>query len=225
MTRCFKAQVLTPRGLCKQPPSEEETPGFPHNQNYNNLEPVYMPSTSVHAMIQCICHDPVYMPWTSVHAMNQCVCQTGLADDRLDSIQFSSVAQSCPTLCNPVDYSTPGLPVYHPLLKFTQIHVHRVGDAIQPSHPLFSPSSPGLNLSQHQGLFKWVSSLHQVAKLLEFQFQHQSFQWIFRTDYLNDRNDQIMSEKEPSGVYIKRDMLLLLLLLRRFSRVRLCETP
>ena len=72
--------------------------------------------------------------------------------------------------------STPGLPVHHQLLEFTQTHVHWVGDAIQPSHPLSSPSPPALNLSQHQGLFKWVSSSHQVAKILEFQLQHQSFQ-------------------------------------------------
>ena len=100
------------------------------------------------------------------------------------SFQFSSVAQSCLTLCNPMNHSTPGLPVHHQLLEFTQTHVHRVGDAIQPSHPLSSPSPPALNLSQHQGLFKWVSSSHQVAKVLEFQLQHQSFQWIFRTDGL-----------------------------------------
>ena len=87
---------------------------------------------------------------------------------------FSSVAQSCPTLCDPVDYSVPGFPVHHQLLEFTQTHVYRVRDAIQPSHPLLSPSPPALNLSQHQGLFKRVTSSHQVAKVLEFQ--HQSFQ-------------------------------------------------
>ena len=92
-------------------------------------------------------------------------------------VQFSSVAQLCPTLCNPMDFSTPGLPDYHQLSEFTQTHVHWVGDAIQPSHPLSSPSPPALNLSQHQGLFQWVSSSHQVAKVLEFQLQHQSFQW------------------------------------------------
>ena len=100
------------------------------------------------------------------------------------SVQFSSVTQSCLTLCDPMDCSTPGLPVHHQLLEFTQTHVHQVGDTIQPSHPLSSPSPPTFNLSQHQGLFKWVSSLHQVTKVLEFQLQHQSFQWIFRTDFL-----------------------------------------
>ena len=102
------------------------------------------------------------------------------------SVQFSSVTQSRPTLCNPMDCSTPGFPVHHQLPEFTQTHIHQVGNAIQPSHPLSSPSPSDLNLSQHQGLFKWVSSLHQVAKLLELQLQHQSFQWIFRTDFLWD---------------------------------------
>ena len=100
------------------------------------------------------------------------------------SVQFSSLDQSCPTLCDPMNCSTPGLPVHHQLLEFTQTHVHRVSDAIQPSHPLSSPSPPAPNLSQHQGLFQWVSSLHEVAKVLEFQLQHQSFQWTPRTDLL-----------------------------------------
>ena len=95
----------------------------------------------------------------------------------------SSVAQSCPTLCDSMDCSIPGLPVHHQLPEFTQTLVHQVGDAIQPSHPL-SPSSPAFNLSQHQGFFQWVSSSHQVAKVLELQLQHQSFQWIFGTDSL-----------------------------------------
>ena len=99
------------------------------------------------------------------------------------SVQFSSVTQSGLTLCDPMDSSMPGLPVHHQLPEFTQTHVHWVGDAIQPSHPLSSPS-PAFNLSQHQGLFIWVSSSHQVAKVLEFQLQHQSFQWMFRTDSL-----------------------------------------
>ena len=97
------------------------------------------------------------------------------------SIQFTSVAQSCLTLCDPEDYSTQGFPVHHQLPEFLPTHVHRVSGAIQPSHPLSSPSPPAFNLYQDQGLFKSVSSLHQVAKVLEFQLQHQSFQWIFRT--------------------------------------------
>ena len=100
------------------------------------------------------------------------------------SVEFSSVAQSCPTLCDPMNHNTPGLSVHHQLPEFTQTHVHWLTDAIQPSHPLFSPSPPALNLSQHQGLSQWVNSLHEVAKELEFQPQHQSFQWTPRTDLL-----------------------------------------
>ena len=99
--------------------------------------------------------------------------------------QFSSVTQSCLTHCDPMDCSTPGLPVHHQLPEFTQTHVHWVGDAIQPSHPLSFPS-PAFNLSQHQGLFQGVGSSYQVAKVLELQLQHQSFQRIFRTDFLWD---------------------------------------
>ena len=100
----------------------------------------------------------------------------------INSVQFSrSVVSRL--------FATPWLqltrpPIHHQLPEFTQTHVHWVGDAIQPSHPLSSPSPPAFNQSQHQGLFKWVSSSHQVAKVLEFQLQHQSFQWIFRTDFL-----------------------------------------
>ena len=86
------------------------------------------------------------------------------------SIQFSSVTQSCPTLCDPMDCSTPGLPAHRQLPEFTQTRVHWVGDTIQPSHPLSSPSLPAFNLSQHRGLFQWVSSLHQVAKVWSFSF-------------------------------------------------------
>ena len=100
------------------------------------------------------------------------------------SVQFSSVAQSCQTLCGPMNRSTPGLPVHRQLPEFSQTHLHWVGDTIQPSHPLSSPSPPALNLSQHQGLFKWVSSLRRVAKVLAFQLQHQSFQWTPRTALL-----------------------------------------
>ena len=102
-------------------------------------------------MVTAIPHECSFLPWSSV--------------------QFSSVTQSCPTLCNPMDCSTPGLPVHHQLSESTQTHVHWVGDAIQSSHPLSSPSPPTFNVSQHQGLFKWVSSLHQVAKVLKFQLQ------------------------------------------------------
>ena len=101
------------------------------------------------------------------------------------SVQFSSVQSlSHVQLCDPMNRSTPGLPVQHQHPESTQTHIHRVDDAIQPSYLLSSPSPPALNLSQHQGLFKWVSSSHQVAKVLEFQLQHQSFQWTPRTDLL-----------------------------------------
>ena len=99
------------------------------------------------------------------------------------SVQFSSITQSCLTLWD-MNHSTPGLPVHHQLPESTQTHVHWVSDAVQPSYPLSTSSPPALNLSQHQGLFKWVSSSHQAAKVLEFQLQHQSFQWIPRTDLL-----------------------------------------
>jgi len=102
----------------------------------------------------------------------------------LNIFLFSSVAQSCPTLCNPINHSRPGLPVHHQLPEFTQTHAHWVGDAIQPSHPLSSPSPPAPNPSQHQSLFQGVNSSHQVAKILVFQLQDQSLQWTPRTDLL-----------------------------------------
>ena len=96
--------------------------------------------------------------------------------------QFSSVAQSCPTLCDPMDCSTPSLLVHHQSLEFTQTNVHWVCDAIQPSHPLSSPSALTFKLPQHQDLFKWVSS-HQEAKILKLQLHRQFFQWIFMADF------------------------------------------
>ena len=105
------------------------------------------------------------------------------------SVQFSSVAQSCPTLCDPMNRSTPGLPVHHQLPEFTQTHVHQFSNAIQPSHPLSSlspPATPPPHPSQHQGLFQWINSSHEVAKVLEFQLQQRSFQWPPRTDLLQD---------------------------------------
>ena len=100
------------------------------------------------------------------------------------SVQFSSVAQRCLTLCDPMHCSTPGFPVHHQLLEFSQTQVRWIGDALQLSHPLLSPSPSVFNLSQYQGLFQWVSSSYQVAKILRFQLQHHSFQWIFRTDFI-----------------------------------------
>ena len=99
------------------------------------------------------------------------------------SVQSSLVAQSCPTLWpHELQHARPPCP--SPTPEFTQTHVHRVSDALQPSHPLSSPSPPAPNPSQHQSLFQWVSSSHEVAKVLEFQLQHQSFQWTPRTDLL-----------------------------------------
>ena len=87
-------------------------------------------------------------------------------------------------LCNPMDWSTPGFPILHHLLQLAQTHIYQVSDAIQPSYPLLSPSSPAFSLPENQGLLQWVSSSHQVAKVLELQHQHKSFQWIFRVDFL-----------------------------------------
>ena len=110
--------------------------------------------------------------------LRSCIVESGNSDispdlsdleQLLSSVQFHSVAQSCPTPCDPVNHSTPGLPVHHQLPEITQTHVHRVGNAIQPSHPLLSPSPPAPNPSQHQSLFQWVNSLCEVAKVLEFQ--------------------------------------------------------
>ena len=135
---------------------------------------------------------PLYVPYCSVYN-NQDMKATYMSSDRWmdkeDLVHiyyglFSSVAQSCLTLWNPMDCSIPGLPIHHQLSEFTQTHVHRVGDAIQPSHPLSSPSPLAPNPSQHQGLFQWVNSSHEVAKVLEFQLQLQFFQWAPRTDLL-----------------------------------------
>ena len=116
----------------------------------------------------------------------------------IKSFPFSSVAQLCPTLCD-LDCSPPGFPVQHQLPELAQTHVHQVSDAIQPSHPLLSPSPPASNLSQHQGLFQWVSSSHQVAKVLQFQLQYQSFQWI----------QFHMMNKMPENIYNKNQMYFL----------------
>ena len=108
------------------------------------------------------------LPYDSLDSLQYATCIYMLTMYS-SSVQFSSVAQSCLTLCDPMNCSTPGLPVHHQLQEFTQTHVHWVGDAIQPSHPLSSPSPPAPNPSQHQSLFQWVNSSHEVAKVLEFQ--------------------------------------------------------
>ena len=125
-----------------------------------------------------------------------------ICSDLISSVQFSSVPELCLTLCNPKNCSMPGLPVYHQIPGFTQTHVHWVSDAINPSHPLLSPS-PAFNLSQYQGLFQWVSSLHQVTKVLQFQLQHQSFNEYsglisFRMDWLDLLAVQDSQESSPT---------------------------
>ena len=114
------------------------------------------------------------IPWTEEPGGLQSM---GSQRDKTEAtlVQFSSVAQSCMTLCDPMDCRMSDLSVHHQPPELAQTHVHRVGDAIQSSHPL-SPPSPAFNLSQHQGLFKSIRSSHQVAKVLEFELQHQSFQ-------------------------------------------------
>ena len=120
--------------------------------------------------------------------MISCICMISIVNLSFFFFvsEFSLVTQSCPTLCDPMNHSTPCFPVHHQLLEFTWTHAHRVGDAIQSFHPLSSPSPPAFNLSQHQDLFQWVNSSHEVVKVLEFQLQHQSFQRTpFRMDWLD----------------------------------------
>ena len=150
------------------------------------------PGSSVHGILQARILEWIAIP--SSRGSSQSRIEPGFPAMKTDSlpseppgneiVQFSSVAQSCPTLCDPVNCSTPGLPLHHQLPESTQTLVHWVSDAIQPSHPLSSSSPPALSLSQDSGLFQWVNSSHQVAKVLELQLQHQSFQWIPRTDLL-----------------------------------------
>ena len=130
-----------------------------------------------------------FIQWLSlwnIHLFSSLSKRSTIQSKNTYSVQFSSVQSfsRVQLFATPMNRSMPGLPVHHQLPEFTQTLVHWVGDAIQPSHPLSSPSPPTFNLSQHQGLFKWVSSAHQVTKVLEFQLQHQSFQWIFRVDFL-----------------------------------------
>ena len=145
---------------------------------------------TIHGILQTRILEGVAFPFSRGSSQprdcTQVSCIAGIslpAEPQFSSVQFSSVAQPCLTLCDPMNCRMPGLPVHHQLPEPTQTHVHWVGFAIQPSHPLLSPS-PALNISQHQGLFKWVSSSHEVAKVLEFQLQHQSYQWTPRTDLL-----------------------------------------
>ena len=134
-----------------------------------------LPGSSVHGILQARVLEWVAISfsrgssqprnWTLV----SCIAGRFFTNWNTQSVQFSSVAQSCPTLCDPMNRSMLGLPVHHQLPEFTQTHVHRVSDAIQPSQPLSSPSPSAPNPSQHQSLFQWVNSSHEVAKVLEFQ--------------------------------------------------------
>ena len=135
------------------------------------------PGSPVLGILQARTLEWVAISFSNIWALAKLYCNTAY-------VQFSSVAQSCPTVCDPMNCSMPGLPVHHQLPEFTQTHAHRVGDTIQPSHPLSSPSPPAPNPSQHQSLFSMSHSSHEVAKVLEFQLQHQSFQWTPRTDLL-----------------------------------------
>ena len=128
---------------------------------------------------------PVFLPGESSWTEEPGGLQTWLKRLSMHTYSYSSASQLCPTLRNPMDCSIPGFPALHHLPELAQTQVHWVDNAIQPPHPLSTPS-PAFNLSQHQGLFQWVSSSHQVAKVLELQLQHQSFQWIFRVDFLED---------------------------------------
>ena len=127
------------------------------------------------------------LPWKEPYQSGNRSSRSGTSrSGRWSGGSVRSVSKSCPTLGDPMDCSTPGYPVLHCLPELAQTHVHRVSDAIQPSHPPLPPSPPALDLSQHQGLFQWVSSSHQVARVLELHLQHQSFQWIFRIDFFLD---------------------------------------
>ena len=119
----------------------------------------------------------------SVHSSTFEIILTKKDQKTINHICCSSVAQSCLTLHDPVDGSTSSLPVPHHLPEFAQVHVHCIGDAIQPSHPLMPSSPSALNLSQHQGLFQGVSCSYQMTKVLKLQLQHHSFQWVFRVDF------------------------------------------
>ena len=131
------------------------------------------------------CMDTLLDWWNRIEFRNTStlVWWTVLWQRHQDKFVCCSVAKLCLTLCNCVNYSAPGFPFLHCLLEFAQTQVHWVSDAIQPSHPLLPPFL-ALNLAQHQGLFQWVGFLHQVATVLEPQLQYQSFQWIFRVDFL-----------------------------------------
>ena len=149
-----------------------------------------------------------------------------LVMEEKDNLLF--VTKSCHVwLCNTVDSSTSGFPFLHQLSELAQIHVHRVGDTIPPPHPLLSTFSFALNLSQHQSLFQWVGSSHQVAKVLELQLQHESFQWIFRVDFLKDwlvwSCCSPRDSKEYSSAQFKNISSLVLYIVQGILQARILE--
>ena len=139
---------------------QDEMVGWHHRLNRHEYKQTLGDSKGQGGLMWC-------SPWGGKEA--DTIEQLNNNNKGISILQFSSVAQSCPTLCDPMNHSMPGLPVHHQLLEFTQTHIHRVSDVIQPSHALSSPSPPAVNLSPQQGLFKWVSSSYQVVKILEFQ--------------------------------------------------------
>ena len=146
--------------------------GFPRKEHWSGCHFLLQGNFSTKGSNPCLLHCRwILYQWATREAYHK---------DSVNSVQSLSGVR----LCDSMNCSPPGLSVHHQLPESTQTHFHRVGDAAQPSHPLLSPSPPALNLFQHQGLFNWVSSSHEVAKVLEFQFQHQSFQRIPRTDLL-----------------------------------------
>ena len=163
----YSHQALLSMGFSKQ----EYWSGLPCPPPRDLLDPGIEPkSPALQADSLPLSHQGSPIPWINknkyIISWNQCWGNKDLKD----IYQFCSVAQLCPAICDPMDCSTPGIPEHHQLLELAQTHVHQVSDAIQPSHPLLSPFPPAFNLSQHQGLFQWVSSSHQVVKVLELQF-------------------------------------------------------
>ena len=148
-------------------PGLERSPGGGHGNplQYSCLENP-TDREAWRARVHRVAQSWTWLKWLPMHTLHILLVYLG---SRESFLQFSSVTQSCPTLCDPMNRSTPGLPVRHQLPEFSQTHVHRVSDANQPSHPLSSPSPPAPNPSQHQSLFQWVNSSHEVAKVLEFQ--------------------------------------------------------
>ena len=131
---------------------------------------IHSPKLPVHLPVLSSPHVWALHLHLSFFLANRFICTIFLDSTYMHSDQIRSVTQSCPTLCDPMNHSTPGLPVHHQLPEFTQTHVHQVSDAIQPSHPLSSPSPPAPNPSQHQSFFQWVNSSHEVPKYWSFSF-------------------------------------------------------